>query len=309
MKKDDYLKVFQQDLKEFIQEQFRELIELGRLKPTKQSNKFLDSAEYMNLLRGYIYNRQRIPYGKKRVVYSQEILKSPIYKAFKKKIDKIALIFTKDGNISQYLTKRIHNLETQDGLLSDWGILHLHLYPSEERPNGNDNLLLFIYIRGENVFFLNIGNHSSFTDKKLLEIIDKNWPYLLDVLNNISGSKFTSEEIMKLRKSNVVYVLTVNGKAVAPNINRIENSMYIPLTINKLLEDIAKWIESIENDIKNELSKFHKKSIEKIDIHLYFDKKTQKVILYDGVTKTGLKFNNDGILEYLRNVLKNANIF
>lgn len=54
MKKDNYLKVFQHDLKEFIQEQFRELIELSGLKPTKQSNKFLDSAEYMNLLRVYI---------------------------------------------------------------------------------------------------------------------------------------------------------------------------------------------------------------------------------------------------------------
>lgn len=309
MKYDEYLKIFQQDLKEFILEQFEELINIAKISPPKQSKKFLNTASYRDLLRTYIYNRQKIPYGKKKVIYSKEILKSPIYKALKKKVDNIAICFTKDGNISQYLTKRIHNLEARDNLLLDWGIIHLHLYPFKERPNGNDNLLLFIYIRGNNVFFLNIGNHNSFADRYLLKIIDNNWPSLLNTLNTTDENNFTPQEIIKLRKSNICYVLTVNGKNVASFLEGLQNRMYIPLVINKLLEDIAKCMESVEEDIKNKLSKLHKQTIEKIDIHLYFDKQKQKIILYDAITKTELKFSNNEILEYLENVLRNANIF
>mgnify|MGYP003296552539 FL=1 len=84
------------------------------------------------------------------------------------------------------MTERTNHLVFEDKLLNNWGIVHLH--PVNERNPNNDNLLLFVIFKTITFFFLNIGNHNSFADVRLLEIIDNNWLGLLNIFNNYTPS-------------------------------------------------------------------------------------------------------------------------
>lgn len=297
---------FRQDLKNFILEQFDELIKIGGLKITTQSRNFLKKGECFDLVRWYIYNRQKIPYGKKRVYFSKEILKSPLYKAFKKKIDRIKTCFENGGDVLQFLTERTNHLIFEDKLLDDWGIIYLHLHPVNERNSNNDNLLLFVYIQDDNVFFLNIGNHNSFADIRLLEIIDNNWIGLLNICNNYTPSVSTEQEILDLRKYKIAYTLSVNGKTVATQMDSMQKRTMFPIVINRVLEDIVKLV--LENK-SNLTSAIGKQDFNELDIHIGFDSEKKQVIIYDKNSETGFNIDNVEHFVSFSNILRNCNIF
>lgn len=304
--KETLLNKFRKDLKEFILGQFEELIKIGGLQITPQSRNFLKNGECFDLVRWYIYNRQKIPYGKKRVCFSREILKSPLYKALKKKIDRIKTCFEKGGDILQFLTERTNHLIFEDKLLNDWGIVHLHLHPVNERNSNNDNWLLFVYIQDDNVFFLNIGNHNSFADVRLLEIIDNNWLGLLNIFNNYTPSVSTEQEILDLRKYKIAYTLSVNGKTVATQVDSMQKRTMFPIVINRALEDIAMLV--LENK-SNFTSAIGKQDFNELDIHLGFDSEKKQVMIYDKNSETGFNINNVEHFVSFSNILRNCNIF
>lgn len=304
--KETLLNTFRQDLKEFILKRFDELIRIGNFEITVHSNRFLKNSECFDLVQWYIYNRQKIPYGKKNVFFSKEILKSPLYKAFNKKIDKIKTCFERDGDIVQFLTKHSNHLIFEDDLLNDWGILHLHLFPLNERQPSNDNFLLFAYIQDENVFFLNIGNHNSFADTKLLEIIDNNWIGLLDTFNNITSSVNTGKEIVNLRKSKVAYTVSVNGKTVATQMDSMLKRIMFPIAINRALENVAMLV--LENK-SNLTSAIGKHDFSELDIHIAFDNDKKRVMIYDKISKTGFDLYKVEHFISLSNILRKCNIF
>lgn len=304
--KETLLNNFRQDLKEFILEQFDELIKICGLQITTQSRKFLKDGECFDLVRWYIYNRQKIPYGKKKVYFSKEILKSPLYKALKKKVDRIKNCFENGGDILQFLTEHINHLVFEDKLLNDWGLLHLHLHPIDERNSNNDNLLLFIYIQDDNAFFLNIGSHNSFADIRLLEIIDNNWVGLLNIFNNLTPSMLTEKEIIGLRNHKIVYTLSVNGKAVATQMDSMKKRTMFPIVINRVLEDIVRLV--LENK-PSFVSAVEKQDFNEMDIHIAFNKEKKQVVIYDKNSKIEFNINNAEHLVSFSNILRNCSIF
>lgn len=310
-KQEIYEQIFQQDLKKYILELFDELIHNINIgdKITTQSKRFLKNASCADLVRLYIYNRQKIPYGKKNIYYSRELLRSPLYQAFKRKIEKISNCFKDDGNVSPYLTEKINHLIFEDRLLNDWGILHLHLNPIKERNPATDNFLLFVYIQDNNVFFLNIGHHKSFADKTLLEIIDNNWQGLLSVFKEYTSSVLSEADILKLRKMNAMYTLSINGKTAAPQMENMQYRTMLPLAVISGLKDISKLVVAIEDELITGLQKKLGKSIKMLDLHLGFDKDIRRVILYDAISEVGFDINNVDHFSLFSNILKNCNIF
>jgi hypothetical protein len=64
---------------------------------------------------------------------------------------------------------------------------------------------LFAIVTLTDVYFIKIANHGNWSDKELLEIVDANWPELIDRYR-IEGEPvrtFSSEEIGELRKAHV----------------------------------------------------------------------------------------------------------
>lgn len=70
---------FREDFRDFLVEQISEFISINSLEIEIQSKRYLETAKCEDLLRLYLYNKQKIPSGKKRVYCSKEILKSPLY--------------------------------------------------------------------------------------------------------------------------------------------------------------------------------------------------------------------------------------
>lgn len=93
-----------------------------------------------------------------------------------------------------------------DGLLYDWGIHHLHLGTTFVRPGYVERTgpVLFAVFRPNDVYFVDIRDHEGWSDKNLLEIINRNWPDLLS-LYKMDGVKpdmgFSEGDITVLRRS------------------------------------------------------------------------------------------------------------
>ena len=299
---------FKNDFRDFLIEQIDEFIKVHGLQIDINSKRYLDKANCEDLLSKYLYNKQKIPSGKKRIHLSKEIMRSPLYKVFHKRISILCNILKQGKSIAPYLTTHANNLKFEDRLLNDWGIIHLHLQPIGQRNPATDGILLFAYFYGEDVFLVNIGNHRSFADKTLLEIIDNNWPQLLDSFAGTKAPNLTDKEIIELRKYNIGYALHINDKVLATQTDSIRNRMLPTISIFRIIEDIARIVVSNEQ-VFEEAIKTLPAEHKVVEIHLSFDAKNREVVLYDSKTMVGFKFNNADYLEVFSNVLRNTNVF
>ena len=69
-----------------------------------------------------------------------------------------------------------------DALFNDWGIQHLHLGMSFRADGFIERTLFvaFIIIRSRVLYVIDIRPHGSWEDVELLNIVDRNWPALVD---------------------------------------------------------------------------------------------------------------------------------
>ncbi|MBE6444041.1 MAG: hypothetical protein E7020_05175 [Alphaproteobacteria bacterium] len=302
---------FKQDCRDFLIELFNDFIKTQNIEITKHSKEYLKDADYKDLLKCYIYNMQRLPCGKKAVYYSKEILKSKLYKAFKKKIDNIQKCFEKGSSILPYLSTHSNHLTYNDYMLNDWGIIHLHIHPLDKRTKYNDNFLLFTYVWGNNVFFLDVRNHSNFADKDLLDILDRNWQGLLDgcSLKGIPLSEeIAKQDIISMRKSKIIYPIVVNNKSCTPQIFQETKRMLYAIAIDKILYNLAYAISSCKDKLQEAVIKQGKEDI--VNIHITFDRQNSKIICYDSNSSIGFHFeNNDELFSDLIDNLKYYGLF
>lgn len=95
-----------------------------------------------------------------------------------------------------------------DGLLYDWGIHQLHLGLKYESTGFVERTgpVLFAVFRSNDVYFVDVRDHEGWSDKGLLEIINRNWPELLS-LYKMEGVKpetaISEDDITSLRKGGV----------------------------------------------------------------------------------------------------------
>jgi hypothetical protein len=101
-----------------------------------------------------------------------------------------------------------------DSLLNRWGITHFHFL-----KEGTEKIIFAIITENE-VYFIKVSKHSDkpFSDKALLEIVDDNWPELLEKYkaNGIEGDDLNHDEINALSKKNGNFIINIHGKAFFP---------------------------------------------------------------------------------------------
>ena len=110
-------------------------------------------------------------------------------------------------DINPYLSKSVFKLQKDDLMFYDWGIHHFHLGECIESDGfiKRTGPLAFGIVKSDSIYFISIDAHGSWSDKSLIEIVDRDWPELISShrLNGGIEPNLTNEEYGLLRKAHV----------------------------------------------------------------------------------------------------------
>jgi|GEM_PF-1845046 len=260
---------FEQDIKDFI---FFDLNPDENLK-TKLINKDLNELIIIHSN----WSQRTVSPRPRQVHYSSEIYSNQYYNDKKTVIEILKQKFLAGNSIRPYLSRGIKNIfiendtsssSDKDLMLNEWGIHHLHLGENLE-PDGfieRTPAVLFCKIMNNDVYFIDILDHGNghlpWTEKKLLEIIQANWPELMkpyEMKDVIDLSYHASnEDHHKLRRSGISTNLKIGDKFYSPPTGGITLNGYSMLSsLNIIL--FRKLINANKKDFQKyryEIQKF-----------------------------------------------------
>lgn len=171
------------------------------------------SVDQLEVVRLYAwYDLRRLPQRKWHVHYSNELQQNVFFVNNRKYIDAIRVKAEVGKDITSHASTLIDNITGKDDMLADWGIYHLHPGHGTRtaRLNGFVNRageLLFVFPKGDNLYFLDVLDHRSWTNFSLIKIIDDNWPSTIEQykLKGVTGLAHepTEQDLYELRKNQV----------------------------------------------------------------------------------------------------------
>lgn len=137
--------------------------------------------------------------------------------------------FETGGDLTEFLSKLASKVDKPDAMLTDFGIHHLHLgekrSPNAKRVERSGRLLL-VWVAVDDAYFIDIRPHPQQHDphdygwshKEYLEIIERNWPHLLDPyeLRGVSGDSISDRGRKELQRKNANVVTRIGSRAIAP---------------------------------------------------------------------------------------------
>lgn len=175
----------------------KEISELG-FEPSKLIND-------EDVLHAYCSYSHRLIEKRPRTIHKAETFVCP--EEVKEGLDWLESKIEQGGSLTPHLNKTIQK-DKLDGLLYDWGIHHLHLGSKFETTGFVERTepVLFAVFRPNDVYFVDVRDHEGWSDKELLEIINRNWPELLSIYRMTDvkpETTFTEEDITSLRKAGV----------------------------------------------------------------------------------------------------------
>lgn len=139
-------------------------------------------------------------------------------------INTIKIKLSTGDDIGPYLSRSTNKPTYQDMLLNNWGILHLHLGETIESDgyiSRTENLLYCKFDSYESIaYFITIKPHGYWTNKYLLEIVDRNWPESIKDFCIEEAKLITPEpnekELWHLSINKINTFIEVNGKVYSP---------------------------------------------------------------------------------------------
>ena len=173
------------------------------------------------------YQSRFVPEIKHTVELSDTLKANPKLEIYKVVVDEICDVLKAGGNLRPYMSSKIDRFAKhgRDYLQLHWGLSHLHLSSiATVRANGlveRADDLLFLRVKNGVAHLVDILAHSEvgiFENKRLLDVVDRNWPRLHVHAKGISKptTDHTPEQIRRLRRLNYQHVEWVNGRAVMP---------------------------------------------------------------------------------------------
>jgi hypothetical protein len=120
------------------------------------------------------------------------------------------------GDLWPHQSRKIGNVAAEDAMLNDYGIQHFHLGTTPDPKHAGlikgTKELLFAVVQDDSFYSLGIFDHSAWSKQALLDVIQENWPHLLEpfAIKDSSHMKvlglrhsYTDEEQAQLRKNNI----------------------------------------------------------------------------------------------------------
>jgi hypothetical protein len=86
------------------------------------------------------------------------------------------------ADLAPRLSRSLDEFEFIDGMLVEWGIYHFHLgtTPHPKRPGliQSTGDLVYAIVSADTVYFLAVLPHRQWSNERLLQVIEENWPSL-----------------------------------------------------------------------------------------------------------------------------------
>jgi hypothetical protein len=157
---------------------------------------------------------------------------------------------SEDGlDLNHYLSSGLRRA-APDAQLNDWGLTHLHLGGRQEgKPFSlRSDELLFVVVRPDTVYFVDIGTHGSFSALTLFETVHRNWPQLLSrgrLPDNVSADSLSDLERATLRKKGAnAITTTADGTAyIAPGLGQAASgvSTWAVMMADRMVDDARQF--------------------------------------------------------------------
>lgn len=270
-----------------------------------RTNFNMDAAiDQLEVVRRYAwFDLRRLPPKKWKVHFSKELQQNQFLIDYREYIDRIRDKAESGEDLTPHASTRVDNIQGKDELLADWGIYHLHpghgTRPARSGFVNRAGELLFVFPNADNLYFLDVLDHSSWTNFSLIEVIDKNWPSAIDHcrLKDVIELSFepTENELYNLRKNQINASFRVGssffscpggGLATDGAANR---AVSMSLNVRKILNDYSEQLREEESDLR-------KMFAEKAGTALTVDPVCFKLLKYDPKKGTGeIVETNSGI--------------
>ena len=114
------------------------------------------------------------------------------------------------GDLLPFQSTGILAHDGKDLMLFDWGIYHLHLsadpHPKKTGFNARTGPLLYVFVTDTDLYQIAIRPHGEWSCVELLDIVERNWPHLLDharINMAVTNAVSTDEEIELMRGAQI----------------------------------------------------------------------------------------------------------
>jgi hypothetical protein len=166
---------------------------------------------------------RRIPPRPRRVLVSDVLSGSKKWSMYRLALESLSGASERGEDLSRFQTGKIESFKTPDLLLSDWGIHHLHLgKPRLKKASVRTSDLLFVRLTtSSELCFIDIGNHQSFGEVELLDIVERNWPETLSAhfvrqASNLQPKRNAHDREVARRAGMLTFVELSSGRVYAP---------------------------------------------------------------------------------------------
>jgi hypothetical protein len=95
-------------------------------------------------------------------------------------------------DLNGFQSERLMESGFNDLLVNDWGIKHLHLGGDPlgaASASGRTRELLYLIDRADALYMIDVGDHRSFAEDHLINVVHDNWPELLSIGGKDTGAR------------------------------------------------------------------------------------------------------------------------
>lgn len=195
-----------------------------------------------------------------RKIYKSNAFRCPT--SLKKSLSIFESDLENGRNVNCYLSRNMKNLDYNDFLLNDWGIHHFHLSTEIDQDGfkKRSGLLLFAKVTHSAIYFINMLSHGNWTKKNIVNILNENWPDLINK-NKLKGITSMTNKIdesihEKLRKAGITTITELEDGTHIMEMGGGYASDGSSADARIKANNILSLLKKIENNVKEDINYF-----------------------------------------------------
>jgi hypothetical protein len=189
--------------------------EAARVEALRRSQNIPFNRPHWLCMQWFAVQRKKISPAPRPVRWSLALESKTIPAHHRLALDRIAAASAAGEDLTPYLSKAWCDIGRSDGLLNDWGVHHLHLYPAPQRSKE----LLYVVEFSNALLFLDLLDHKAFSRKNLVEILQVEAPEVVsefELTGIREGFEPTEKERSAARHRGVNLLTQIDGKVFMP---------------------------------------------------------------------------------------------